>query len=108
MSLVLISATVFAGTALAFGGDDGRPGPGPRGFGRGRGDHHRAGGLLVVVLLVIATALITWFIARRRTAAVAPRSGNAEAILAERLARSEVSVEDYRTTLAALRETSSR
>ena len=36
------------------------------------------------------------------------RSGNAEAILSERLARSEISVEDFRTTLAALRETSSR
>ena len=72
------------------------------------GGHDRAGGLIVLVLLVVAAVLLTWFIARRRTAAAAPRSGNAEAILSERLARSEISVDDYRTTLAALRETSSR
>jgi uncharacterized membrane protein len=104
---IVASVVVFAGAALAAGGDDGPFGPGPRDFGR-RGGHHRAGGLIVLVLLVVATALITWFIARRRSAAATPRSGNAEAILSERLARSEISVDDYRTTLAALRETSSR
>jgi uncharacterized membrane protein len=71
--------------------------------GRHRG-YHRGGGLLVLVVLVVAAVLITWFIARRRTAGAAPRSGNAETILSERLARSEISVDDYRTTLAALRE----
>ena len=52
--------------------------------------------------------LVTWLIARRRATDATPRSGNAEAIRAERLARSEISAYDFRTTLAALRETSSR
>jgi uncharacterized membrane protein len=103
---VFASVVVFTGAVMAIG-DDGPIGPRPRGMG-GRGDHHRGGALLIAVALVLATALITWFIARRRNAAAAaPRSGNAEAILSERLARSEISVDDYRTTLAALRETSS-
>ena len=57
---------------------------------------------------VLLAVLITWLIARRRVADATPRSGNAEAILAERLACSEISADDFRTTLAALREASSR
>ncbi len=75
-----------------------------RGFDGRHGGHHR-GGLLILVLLVAATAFITWFIARRRSGGSATRpTASAEAIVAERLARSEISVDDYRTTLAALRD----
>ena len=82
-------------SALATGG----------GFDGRHGGHHRGGGLLILVVLVVATALITWFIARRRSAKAASSPTNtAQAVLAERLARSEISVDDYRTTLAALRE----
>ena len=103
---VVAGVVVFAGAAMAAGGDGGPGGPGPRGF--GRGGEHRDGGILILVAAVLLAVLITWLVARRRSEAAKPRSGNAEAILSERLARSEISVDDYRTTLAALRETSSR
>ena len=75
-----------------------------RGFDGRHGGHHR-GGLLILVLVIAATALITWLVARRRSAAATPPpTSSAQAILAERLARSEISVDDYRTTLAALRD----
>ena len=75
------------------------------GFDGRHGGHHRGGGLLILVLLVVATALIAWFIARRRSGGSRRPTASAETIVAERLARSEISVDDYRTTLAALRET---
>ena len=69
------------------------------------GDHHRAGGWVVALLLIAATALITWFIARRRAGGSSSRpTTNAEAIVAERFARGEISADDYRTTLGALRQ----
>ena len=81
-----------------------------RGFGRGmhgRG-FHPVMFLLCLALIGGAIALVVWLIARRRsapsTAATPSPTTQAEAILAERLARGEIAPDDYRATLAALRE----
>lgn len=103
---VVTGVIVLAGAAMAAGGNGEPIGPGPRGFGD-RDGHHR-GGILILVAAVLLAVLITWLIARRNSSHAAPRSATAETILSERLARSEISVEDFRTTLAALREASSR
>jgi uncharacterized membrane protein len=112
---VIVSATLataalmtMAGTALA---DNGRG----MGFGRDRGDgRHFLGGILVLAVVAALAVLATWFAIRRRPAvaaagpvqqvvAAAP-TASAESILADRLARSEITPDDYRATLAALRE----
>jgi uncharacterized membrane protein len=81
---------------------------GHRGDGFGR--HHRHDDMFVflpVVLLIgfAIAAVVLW----RRRAATAPPSPtstfNAEAILAERLARGEINPDDYRKAIAVLRET---
>lgn len=73
--------------------------------------------LLFLVALGAAIGVAVWFVARRRPTAVSPLAPTpaavsplatsptaaAEAILAERLARGEISPDDYRTHLAALR-----
>ena len=77
----------------------------------GRGRHGGGPAMLVVCLLaVLATVAGVAFFLRRRTpvpAAAAPtpvsHTASAETILAERLARGEISPEDYRLTAAALR-----
>ncbi|HQV58046.1 MAG TPA: hypothetical protein PKV27_08535 [Ilumatobacteraceae bacterium] len=113
---------VLAGGALAFAQENGPGLPGDqRGMGRGM---HRFGRdhdgpmwirLLVLGLLAAAVVgLIIWLVTRGRrpaiagaataTAPVSP-TANAEAILAERLARSEISADDYRSMRAALRDT---
>lgn len=112
---VIVSATLataalltMAGSALA---DDGRG----MGFGRDRGDgRHFIGGILVLAVVAALAVLATWLTIRRRPAmasggpaqhAVATTpTANAESILADRLARSEITPDDYRATLAALRE----
>ncbi|MFJ5232806.1 SHOCT domain-containing protein [Kitasatospora sp. NPDC088391] len=69
---------------------------------------------LVVVLLLAVLAAVLWRVSARRSAGGAPaprwgsppgpvRHGEAERLLAERLARGEVEVEEYRRRLAALR-----
>ena len=87
-----------------------------RGMGEGFG-RHRGGPFLPILCMALmlgAIGLVVWLVLRRRqqpTLAVAATTGapapsptfHAEAILAERLARSEISPEDYRSTLAALR-----
>ena len=86
--------TAMLDAFVAGGGFDGR-----------YGNHHRGGAWVVALLLIAATALTTWFIARRRAGGSSARpTANAEAIVAERFARGEISADDYRTTLAALRE----
>ena len=105
-TLATLVATAAAGTALAADG---------RGMGMGdRGrDGHPVFGMLPLAIVAALAVLATWLVIRRRpTLAVAgnapaalqpsPTAG-AEGILAERLARSEISADDYRTTLAALR-----
>jgi uncharacterized membrane protein len=119
-SLATITTLGFlaaAGVANAQDGD-GWPGPGMGGRPRPRldhdGRHFMVGGFIILGLLVALIGLAVWLIVRRRPAPavagvpaavgyVSPTAG-AEAILAERLARSEISADDYRTTLAALRE----
>ena len=105
-SATLATAAVFAvaGTALA-------QGPG-RGMGGDR-DRHPVFGIVLMVALAAAAIIGTWLVIRRNSssavaaapAAAAPASPtvSAEAILADRLARSEISADDYRSTLAALR-----
>lgn len=75
--------------------------------------------LATLGVIVAAAILVTWLVASRRPAhhpappgapvspPAAPVSptANAEAILAERLARGEISPDDYRTMLAVLRGT---
>lgn len=82
-----------------------------RGFGRGMRGHHPFLAMLCVVALVAAVAAVIWLVARNRgsahaapTTPVASPTQQAEAILAERLARGEIAPDDYRATLAALRE----
>lgn len=73
--------------------------------------HHPILGMLLVVALIAAVAVVMWLLVRNRgvspaapvAAAVSP-THQAEVILAERLARGEVSPDDYRATLAALRD----
>lgn len=84
-----------------------------RGMGMDGWGRHDGGpwfGLIGLILLGVAVGLIVWLFTRNRKAAptaavAAPTSptANAEAILAERLARSEISPDDYRTLLATLR-----
>lgn len=73
--------------------------------------HHRDGhplawSIVMGVLVAAAVGLIVYLVARRtsvpRSSAPAP-TASAEAILAERLARGEISPDDYRTLLAALK-----
>jgi uncharacterized membrane protein len=74
-------------------------------------------GLLMMVAVAVAIGLAVWLLLNRRgnvahvppapMAQVAPPvspTANAEGILAERLARSEITPDDYRAMLAALRE----
>ena len=105
-TLATLVATAAAGTALAADG---------RGMGMGdRGrDGHPVFGMLPLAIVAALAVLATWLVIRRRptlaTAGTAPAAlqpsptASAEGILAERLARSEISADDYRTTLAALR-----
>lgn len=76
----------------------------------GRSGGHPWVGVLCMALLVGGlVALLVWALGRGRhghpvhSAPVASPTANAEAILAERLARGEVTPEDYRLLLAALR-----
>ena len=118
---------VFAGVSVAVVGSlavasaVSAQGPFGRGDDRYR-DHHPVFGILMMVAFAAAVALVTWLVLRRRPAVagapatpmaapivpsgpvapVSPTAG-AETILAERLARSEISPDDYRSMLAALR-----
>jgi uncharacterized membrane protein len=88
-----------------------------RGFGGGGfGRRHRDGGFMFVfpLLLLIAVAALVILLWRgRQTAAPlgAPPAPlvhptlNAQAILADRLARGEISPDDYRAAVTVLRET---
>jgi uncharacterized membrane protein len=87
------------------------------GFGH-RGDGHFLMPLVGLALLLGAIGLVVWLVARRRPAMATASAGapvapmaaapsptfQAESILAERLARSEISPDDYRAMIAALRD----
>lgn len=73
------------------------------------GDRHWVGMVVMALIVAGVVALIIWALRRGRSqqvAAVAAPSPTAaaQAILAERLARGEVSPDDYRSLLAVLRE----
>lgn len=110
----VVAAVAVAGTALAA---DGRGGYGMH---RGR-DGHPLFGILLLVAVAGLAILGTWLVLGRRRGSTAPATvpaaastavppaavsptANAEAILAERLARSEISPDEYRAALAVMRE----
>lgn len=113
-SLATAGALAVAGTVMA----DDRDGRGMgMGMGGGRGDRPFLGGILLLVAAAAAVGLGVWLFMRRRPALalagapvtapfVAP-TATAESILAERLARSEINPDEYRVSLAALRESAS-
>lgn len=103
-------SAIAVGTAFA---DDGR---GPGMMRGGRSGRHPIFALVCMVAIAGVAILATWLILRRRPQTAAPAAvayvpapvsptAQAETILAERLARSEISPDDYRSMLAALRET---
>ena len=111
-SKAMILSTVFGATTavlmadVAFAGD--------RGFGDGFDRRHHGDDYMFVfpLFLLIAVAALLFLLWRGRQA-VAPVAGlattsptlNAQAILADRLARGEISPDDYRAAIAVLRET---
>jgi uncharacterized membrane protein len=119
---VLVTSVVAAAAAVGLAGTafaaDGNAGPGQMGhMGRwndGRGFSHPILAILCMVAVGAAVGGLVWLLVRRRPvtaaapfapmAAVASPTAGAEAILAERLARSEISPDDYRSMIAALRE----
>ena len=84
----------------------------------GDGRHGGGGAFLMVLLLLAAVALLVVLLWRNRhsapSATVAPAppapsaspTHNAQVILADRLARGEISPDDYRAAVSVLRETS--
>jgi uncharacterized membrane protein len=88
---------------MALAADGGGGGGNGHGFGR----HHRDEDIVVflpIALLIgfAIAAIVMW----RRRPGVGPSTPtlNAQAILAERLARGEITPDDYRTALAVLRQ----
>jgi uncharacterized membrane protein len=83
------------------------------GFGDGFGERHRGGGFFMIVpmfvLIGVAALLIVLWRGRHVAPPVAtpPASPtlNAQAILADRLARGEITPDDYRAAVTVLRET---
>ncbi len=111
MTRKLVLSAMAAGVALfAVTGTALAEGPG-RGMGGDR-DGHPLFGIVLMVAIAAAAIVGTWLVIRRgavpavAATPVAPSAsptGGAEAILAERLARGEISPDDYRSTLSALR-----
>lgn len=114
-SLAMVGALAVAGTVLA----DDRDWPhNGMGMGRGRGDRPFLGGILLMIAVAAIVGLGVWLLVRRRPAVAAAGLGpiaaapapivsptaSAETILAERLARSEITPDEYRVSLSALRE----
>jgi len=114
---VIASATLAVLGSLAVAGAAFAEGPFGRGDGRYHDRHPMLWGVGLTLLLAAAAVLVTWLVLRRRPAVggvpmaaplapVAPASptASAESILAERLARSEISPDDYRAMLTVLRQ----
>lgn len=99
-----IGTVVLVGSGVAFADDGGRMGPFGDRFGDGR--RHHPWFMLVCLLVVLAIGgLVWWLIARgrRRSQAAAPVR-HAETILAERLAKGEITADEYATTLTTLHQ----
>lgn len=101
-----LAAITIAGSAFAAGDRD---------YGYGYRRHHWGAALLMFLVVAAAVALLIVVLWRGRTPSVAAGSVpapppsptlNAQAILADRLARGEISPDDYRAVIAVLRETS--
>jgi uncharacterized membrane protein len=84
------------------------------GFGDGFGRRHRDGGMLFFPLLLLIAVVVLLVVLWRGRHPAAPASAsasqasptlNAQAILADRLARGEISPDDYRAAITVLRET---
>ncbi len=99
-----VAAVLTANVAFANG----------RGFGDGFGRHHRDGGFMTIfpmLLLIglVALLIVLWRGRHPAASDAAPQTSptlNAQAILADRLARGEISPDDYRASVAVLREIS--
>ncbi|MDO8390000.1 MAG: hypothetical protein Q7V57_05895 [Actinomycetota bacterium] len=71
------------------------------------GDRHWIGAVIMALVVAGVVALVLWALRRGRgqqVAAPVATTAAAQAILAERLARGDVSPDDYRSLLAVLRE----
>jgi putative membrane protein len=110
LSTIAGAAAAVSVEGVAFAADG-------RGFAGGFGPHRRGGAFLMLLLLaaVVVLAVLLWH--GRRPAPAAPAApfvsappaspvNNAHAILADRLARGEISPDEYRASVAVLRETS--
>ena len=78
-------------------------GPGDGGWGAG----WVAAMLIMMILLVVAVVVAVWFLVTRTQIgepASKPVRQRPEQVLAERLARGEIDIEEYRARLAALRD----
>lgn len=104
----VVAAVVTSDVALAAG---------PYGYGPGGHRRHYFGAFIMFLLLIAAVVLLVVLLMRNRhplaatpTAPSAPPppvagpTSNAQSILADRLARGEISPEDYRAAIAVLRE----
>ena len=106
LSTVVGAAAAVSTAGVAFAADG-------RGFGGGFG-RHRGGGMLLMMLLLAAVVVLIVLLWRGRHPVTAPFVAappasptlNAQAILADRLARGEISPDDYRAAVSVLRETS--
>jgi putative membrane protein len=85
-----------------------------QGFGDGFGRRERGGGMLffpLLMLIAVAVLLVVLWRGRHPVTAAAPPAPpvsptlNAQAILADRLARGEITPDDYRAAITVLRET---
>jgi len=81
---------------------------GPWGRRQGDGRHSLVHSIIMGVIVAAIVGLVVYLVAKRSKASapsapVASPTASAEAILAERLARSEISPDDYRSLLAALK-----
>ena len=110
MKRIVLAATAGTGAALLLATPAFAAGPG---WGMHRdGDRHPWFAMVILLGLVVgAAALVVWALTRDRAVRLTPPTmpaapsptANAEAILAERLARGEINPDDYRSLLAALR-----
>ena len=108
LSTALGAAAAVSTAGIAFAADG-------RGFGDGFGRHRGGGPFLMMLLLLAAVVLLVVLLWRNRHPASAPAAAitpapsasptlNAQAILADRLARGEISPDDYRAAVSVLRE----
>jgi uncharacterized membrane protein len=109
-----IALSMIAGAAAAVSVEGVAIAADGRGY-YGMGPHRRGGAFLMMLLLLAAVVLLVVLLWRNRHPAPAPAAPsapptsptlNAQSILADRLARGEITPDDYRAAVAVLRETS--